>query len=410
MIGDHRDLGKFSSRRYFDNAATSFPKAPNVAMAMQTWTSGIQASPGRAAYAEVTTATECMHSCRANLCSLIGTTDPSQIIFTLNCTDALSLAIEGRVRAARRTGKSIHIVTTAMDHNSVLRPLRELENDGISWTCVAADPHTGLVCPDDIAAAITADTRLVAVNHGSNVTGTIQAMTDIGDRCRHADVPLLVDAAQTLGHRHIDVHEMGIDLLAFPGHKGLLGPLGTGGLWIRPGLEELIAPVRLGGTGSRSEEDVQPTMLPDRYESGSHNMLGIIGLEASTEWIRSQSLYALIEQDLAKTAYMLESLLRIDGLRVHGPHDPTERCGVFAVTINGCEPDELARRLDTKYGILTRAGIHCAPYAHATIGTLSGGGAVRLSLGAFTTSDDINAATEALTREAAALHCVGVQS
>lgn len=410
MWDDHRELGEPRTRRYFDNAATSFPKAPPVAAAMGAWASGVQASPGRGAYDEVAHAAAIMHACRTNLCTLLGTTDPSRIIFTLNCTDALSLAIEGRVRAVRRSGQPIHIVTTAMDHNSVLRPLRDLEADGLTWTCVPADAATGLIQPEDISGAITEHTCLVAVNHGSNVTGTLQPIVEIGDRCRSVGVPLLLDAAQTLGHRHIDVDQLGIDLLAFPGHKGLLGPLGTGGLWMRTGLEYLVSPVRLGGTGSNSELDVQPELMPDRYESGSHNMLGLVGLEAAVRWMLEYDADTLFQQDIARTAEMLEALLRIDRLRVLGPHQPDDRCGVFVIEIEGHDPAELASRLESQYGILTRAGIHCAPHAHRTIGTLERGGAVRLSLGAFTTSDDIAAAAHALACEAAATHQVVVQN
>jgi len=388
-----------TARRYFDNAATSYPKAPTVGPAMHAWASGIPASPGRGGYDEVHQAAAAMQACRRDLCRLIGGENPNHAILTLNCTDALSLAIEGIARTVRRRGDRMHVVATRMEHNSVLRPLRDLEADGVATTHVGVHPETFLVDPDDIAAAIGPDTRLVAVNHGSNVTGTVQPIAAIADRCRHAGVPLLVDAAQTLGHRPIDVESMGIDLLAFPGHKGLLGPLGTGGLWIRPGLEELVSPVRLGGTGSRSEFDVQPADLPDRYESGSHNMLGIIGLGASLAWILDQPATSL--HDHSSTGLMLDRLLTIPGLNVIGPRDPATRCGVFAVEVPGRSPAELASALEANHGILTRGGIHCAPLAHRAMGTLDRGGTVRLSIGAFTTSDDIDAACHALAAEAA---------
>ncbi|MDP7028953.1 MAG: aminotransferase class V-fold PLP-dependent enzyme [Phycisphaerales bacterium] len=389
-----------TQRRYFDNAATSYPKAPAIGPAMHAWEAGIPASPGRGGYDEVHNAAAAMLACRTALCQTIGVDDPDRIILTLNCTDALSLAIEGTVRSARRAGRPMHVVTTRMDHNSVLRPLRDLEADGVSTTYVRVDPETFLVDPDEIAEAIGPHTSLVAVNHGSNVTGSVQPIAAIADRCRHAGVPLLVDAAQTLGHRPVDVRALGVDLLAFPGHKGLLGPLGTGGLWIRPGMESTVAPVRLGGTGSRSESDVQPMELPDRYESGSHNMPGIVGLGAALEWAIHTPWSHLHERDARCTEAMLEGLLSIPGLRLFGPRDPANRCGVFAVEIDGREPAELASVLESKHGILTRAGIHCAPYAHAAMGTLDRGGAVRLSVGAFTTREDIDAACAALAAEA----------
>jgi selenocysteine lyase/cysteine desulfurase len=339
-----------------------------------------------------------MARCRQGLCSLIGGGDPNQIVLTLNCTDALSLAIEGTARSARRQGRAVHIVTTDMDHNSVLRPLRDLEADGVRSTRVPADPVTGLVDPRDVAAAVTKDTRLVAINHGSNVSGSIQPLAEIGAACRRAGVPLLVDAAQTIGHRDVDVDSMGIDLLAFPGHKGLLGPLGTGGLWIRPGHTADLAPVRLGGTGSRSELDVQPTTMPDRYESGSHNMPGIVGLDAALQWILSEDPDTVYRRDSELTAFMLERLLMVDTVSVLGPTDPDHRCGVFSVVTDTCTPAQLAERMEAHHGILGRHGIHCAPAAHRTFGTLQAGGAFRLSIGPMTTLEDVEAAVDGLAQ------------
>ncbi len=393
--------GESSPRRYFDNAATSWPKAPSVAPATQRWLNGVSASPGRGAYLEVQHAASLMRRCRKSLCRLIGTEDGDRIILTLNCTDALSLAIEGICRCARRKGQPVHVITTDMDHNSVLRPLRDLEADGVRSTRVPADSRTGLIDPDSVTDAIRPDTRLIAINHGSNVSGSVQPIATIGMRCRELEIPLLVDAAQTIGHRYINVDDMGIDLLAFPGHKGLLGPLGIGGLWMRPGTESLIAPVRLGGTGSRSELDVQPTTMPDRYESGSHNMPGIVGLDAALQWIFAEGPVQLYERDQAMTAFMLERLLHIDGIRVLGPQDPDTRCGVFSIVTDECSPTRLAERMEAHHGILGRSGIHCAPAAHRTFGTLESGGAFRLSIGPMTTHDDVEAAIKGLALETA---------
>ena len=390
--------GSLPPRIYLDNAATSHPKAPVVADAMSTWLDGIPASPGRGAYEEVHQASAILESCRQNLCTLINADDPDQVVFTLNCTDALSTAIIGLCRNRLRQYGTCHVVTTDMDHNSVLRPLNSLASEGVQTTYVSADPQTGLISPDDVSQALTSDTALVVINHGSNVCGTVQPLAEIGARCRSANIPLLVDAAQTFGHRHLDVESMGIDLLAFPGHKGLLGPLGTGGLWMRHHMVKHVDPVRLGGTGSRSELERQPEEMPDRYESGSHNMLGITGLEAATSWICEFGMDRLLQEDHRRTDTLLEGLLRIDGLDIIGPSEPTLRCGVFALR-GPFPPHRFAEVLETKHGILGRAGLHCAPRAHRTLGTLEAGGTLRVSIGPLTPEWHIDALLEALTTE-----------
>lgn len=256
-------------RIYLDNAATSFPKPEGVLAAMAAYATEVGASPGRGSYAESRLGAAILRRCRERLCELFGGASPDHVAFTHNCTDALNLAIHGLVKGVRRRepGRPIHIVTTAMDHNSVLRPCNDLRADGVEVTRIPADGE-GFIDPRDIARAIRPDTRLVAMVHASNVTGTLQDVGVVGEACRSRGVPLLVDAAQSLGHVPVDVEAMGIDLLAFPGHKGLMGPPGTGGLYLRPGMEALVEPVRQGGTGSRSESDTQPTDLPDRYEPG----------------------------------------------------------------------------------------------------------------------------------------------
>ena len=235
---------------YFDNAATSFPKPPEVLDATVAYQEKCGASPGRGAYVQTVEASNVLRQCRRMLCDLVHAPCGSHCVFTLNCTDALNLAINGIASHHRHLQQSMHIVTTAMDHNSVLRPLQALQKDGVTHTIVQADPETGLVDPTLIADAITSDTRLIAVVHGSNVTGTVQDISAIGAAC--GDIPFLVDAAQTMGHAPLDIQSMGIDLLAFPGHKGLLGPLGTGGLIMQKPIVDILEPSRFGGT--RSEE------------------------------------------------------------------------------------------------------------------------------------------------------------
>ncbi len=383
-------------RVYLDHAATSFPKPPGVGEAMATYTNTIGASPGRGAYDASVAAGGLLADARMALSAYLGEADPTRIAFTLNCTDALSLGIHGVARHWLRQGEPVHMVTTAMDHNSVLRPLNDLAADGVTHTRVPADPDTGLVDPAAIKAAIMSHTRLVCVVHGSNVSGTVQRVASIGQCCTDAGVPLLVDGAQTAGHRLLRPANLGINLLAVPGHKGLLGPLGTGALWLDAGMEHVVAPVRTGGTGSLSEADVHPTALPDRYEAGSHNMVGLVGLGAALAFLEERGPGAVAAHEDVLTEAMLEGLLAIDDLRLLGPHTMDDRCGVFAMTCPNTTPGQFADVLEAHHGVLARAGIHCAPGAHETFGTIATGGATRLSLGWCTTLDDVDLAVHAV--------------
>lgn len=391
-------------RIYFDNAATSFPKPPAVLEAMTRYATQLGASPGRGAYAEAKESATLLQRCRERLCRLIAA-DPrraEQVIFTLNTSDALNLAIRGVVLA--RSGPR-HVITTAFDHNSVLRPFNALcERDPeVTQTRVACDPSTGLVDPNDIRKAIRPDTCLIAVVHGSNVTGTMQPIDAVGRIAREHGVLFCVDAAQTLGHVPIDVNQTAIDLLAAPGHKGLLGPLGTGVLWIRPGVEQQMTTIREGGTGSVSELDVQPTFLPDRFEPGSHNAIGIVGLSEGVKWILDRGVASLWEHEQRLTRAMLDALGDCEGLTLYGPATSADRCGVFSVRLEGYDdPVALSVALEERHGLLTRSGIHCAPRAHRTLGTDALGGTTRFSVGPFVTEDDVRYAGEALRELAGA--------
>ena len=387
-------------RLYLDNAATSFPKPPGVLEAMTRYATELGASPGRGAYAEAREAGRLLQQCRERLNTLFHGESPSHVVFTLNTSDALNLAIRGLVRLHQASGRKDHVVTTWLDHNSVLRPFNMLaEMHGVEQTRVECDPQTGLVDPEDIRKAIRPNTRLIAVIHGSNVTGTLQPIREIGRIARECAVPLLVDAAQTLGHTPIDVQHEFIDLLAFPGHKGLLGPLGTGGLYIRPGLEKMMRTVREGGTGSVSEHDVQPDFMPDRFEPGSHNAIGLIGLSEGVKWLLDQGVDLVWSHEQTLIRQMIEGLtaLQGQGLTYFGPQGVRDRCGVFSVRIEGYDqPQSLSDVLEHDFGILTRSGIHCAPLAHKTVGTHGLGGTTRLSFGPFVTVQDVRYACDAL--------------
>ncbi len=385
------------NRRYFDNSATSYPKPPQVAAAVRDYFDRVHASAGRGAYREAVESRAILDAARSAVHRLFHCGPDDHVIFTFNGTDSLNLAIKGLVRPGD------HVVTTVLDHNSVLRPLAALAADhGVRWTAAPVDPCTTRLDPAVLANALEPRTRLVVVNHASNVTGVLQPVADIAAVCRRHGVRLLVDAAQSAGHLPIDFAELGADMLACPGHKGLLGPLGTGVLLIRGGVERELRTVREGGTGSWSEEPHQPDALPDRFEAGSHNAPGLAGLRAGVEWLLARGLTAIRAHELALCERLAARLDAIRGLTWYGPRDPLQRVAVFSVRVAGYEPGELAALLESRYGLLARSGLHCAPLAHRAIGTLERGGTTRLSAGPFTTADDVDAAAEALAELARA--------
>jgi len=382
-------------RLYMDNAATSFPKPRSVHEAMSRYATESGASPGRGGYREAREIGAIIHECRARLCDLIHGERAESIIFTSNCTDALNLAIKGLVDP--RVGG--HAICTHTDHNSILRPVNAMAELGwIDQTRVPIDPGSGQVDPEDIRRAIRRDTRLIAITHGSNVTGAIQPIRAIGKIAREAGVPLIVDAAQTAGHIPIDVQADCIDLLAAPGHKSLLGPPGTGFLYLTPGMEKRVRPLKEGGTGSLSEEPRQPDLMPDRYESGSLNAIGIAGLLEGVKWVEAHTIekLAAMDQDLVRT--FIEGLDGITGLTYFGPQSVRDRIGVFSVRLDCMGAADLSTALEEHYGILTRAGLHCAPLVHRAIGTADLGGTTRFSFGPFLSRQDVSFATDALAQ------------
>jgi cysteine desulfurase family protein len=378
------------NRIYLDNAATTWPKPEAVYAAVDQYQRENGAPNGRSGYREAMEANGIVERARQGVATLIGTDDPMQIVFGSNGTDVLNLAIRGVVRPGD------HVVTTVCDHNSVLRPLRALsEQAGVNVGYVPCDGE-GHVSPDDVRAALRPETRLVAVIHASNVTGAIQPIESIGRVVREHGALFLVDAAQSLGHMPIDVSQLEVDLLAAPGHKGLLGPLGTGVLYIRPGVETVLQPLRYGGTGTRSDEDRQPEELPDKYEPGNHNLLGLAGLVASCEFLARKSIEAIHRHHVELTARLLERIRCTDGLTIHGPQSTANRTSVVSVTVDGYDPQELAAVLESTHRIQCRAGLHCAPRMHAALGTTAGGGTLRLSPGFATTIDEIDQVAAAL--------------
>ena len=377
-------------RIYLDNAATSWPKPEAVYAAVDDYQRRLGAPAGRSAYEEAMEAGQGVNRTRQLLARLLNAADPRQIVFTSNGTEALNLAIHGVLRSGD------HVVTTVVEHNSVLRPLRLLENRGvISVTRVGCDAE-GFVSPDEVRRALRQDTRLVAVAHVSNVTGAVQPIEEISRLAQAAGALFLVDAAQSLGHLPIDVQASGMALLAAPGHKGLLGPLGTGLLYIRPGVESELESLRQGGTGTQSEEEIQPEALPEKYEAGNLNTPGILGLGAGVRYLLDRGCSDLREHEAALTERLLTALKAVAGVRIHGPQQATRRLGVVSCTVEGYEPQEVAIALDAAYRVQVRAGLHCAPQMHRALGTLEQGGAVRFSLGHFTKVEEIDIAVDAV--------------
>jgi cysteine desulfurase family protein len=380
-----------SNRRiYLDNAATTWPKPEAVYDAVDRYMREIGAPNGRSGYREAQESNRIVERARLGVATLIGANDPSHVIFGLNCSDMLNMAIRGVVRPGD------HVVTTVCDHNSVPRPLRALSEEAdVEVTYVPCDGR-GFVSPDDIRAAIRPNTRLVAVNHASNVTGAIQPVAEIGKEVRNTNALYLIDAAQSLGHVPLDVQKLSVDLLAAPGHKGLLGPLGTGVLYIRPGVEQEVRPLRYGGTGTQSDEDRQPEVLPQKYEPGNHNLVGLAGLAAATDFLRAESIATIHEHHARLARRLIDELREIEDITIHGPESEANRTSVVSITVEGYDPQELAAILDSTYSIQCRAGLQCAPRMHEALGTTAGGGTLRLSPGYSTTLAEIDSVIAAV--------------
>lgn len=384
------------ARIYLDNAATSWPKPPNVYQAVDDYQRRNGAAAGRGVYRSAQAAERIVVQCRKRVAELIGAKSPEQIVFTLNGTDSLNLALHGILRP------SAHVITSVCEHNSVLRPLRAIaESRQIEVDFVGCDSR-GYIDPDEVRRLLHPRTSLIALTHASNVTGAIQPLAEVGRIAAEHDVLFLVDAAQSLGHLLLRVDEIRCHLLAAPGHKGLLGPLGTGILYLAPGLESQLQPIRQGGTGTRSDDDRQPVALPDRYESGNLNVAGIAGLNAGLAWIQEQGLGNLLQHERELTSRLLEGLQEAPGVTIHGPANTSNRLGVVSFNILGLDPQEAAAALDSAAGIELRAGLHCAPRMHAALGTLPAG-TVRASVGPFTPMQDVEAAIEAIRELASSL-------
>lgn len=367
---------------YLDNAATSYPKPKEVGRAMLHFLEKVGASPGRSGHRLSIESGRLLYQTRESLAGLFKVTDPLRIIFTLNVTEALNLVLKGLLRPEDQ------VITSSMEHNSVMRPLRELEKRGVEVKVVSCSPE-GLLDPQDIEKSIKKNTKLIVLNHGSNVIGTLLPITEVGEIARKYNILFLVDAAQTAGCYPLDIKMDNIDLLAFTGHKALFGPPGTGGLVVgeRVDIKEL-KPLKAGGTGSRSEWEEQPDFLPDIYESGTPNTVGLSGLNEGVRFILKEGVDKIRLHELELTQKLIEGLKEISGVIVYGEDRIKDRVAVISFNIEDQLPSEVGLRLDEEYNIMSRVGLHCAPAAHKTIGTFPTG-TIRFSLSWFNTFEEV---------------------
>ncbi|MFL7791568.1 MAG: aminotransferase class V-fold PLP-dependent enzyme, partial [Anaerolineae bacterium] len=362
---------------------------PGVAEAMVHFLDEVGANPGRAAHRRAVESGRIVYDAREAVAELFNAPDPLRVVFGANVTEALNLALHGLLRPGD------HVVTSSMEHNAMMRPLRALEQKGVQVTVVGCSPQ-GVLDPADVEAAIRPDTKLVALNHASNVIGTVLPVSEVGAICRRRALLLLVDAAQTAGAYPIDMQVGQIDLLAFTGHKSLGGPMGTGGLIVGERVNEWeMEPLVRGGTGSNSEYEAQPDFLPDAFESGTPNAVGLAGLAVGVRWVLERGVEAIRAHEVALARQLLHNLSQIEGMTVYGTLDAELQTATVSFNIAGMASSEVGLRLDEEYGIMCRVGLHCAPSAHKTIGTFPDG-TVRFGLSAFSTREEVEAALTAV--------------
>lgn len=377
---------------YFDNAATSFPKPASVLEAMEVFYREQGGNPGRSGHRLSIAAGEKVEEARELVARLFNVPDPFRIAFTYNASYALNMAVWGVLQPEDR------VLTTPLEHNSISRPLRLAEKRmGIKLEFIKTDPATGLVDLEDLRHKLKKKTRLVCVVHGSNVSGTVQPLDEIARLTREQDSLLLVDAAQTAGTYPIDLSVTPVDLLAFTGHKGMFGPMGTGGLYVRPGID--LDFMFAGGTGSKSELDTQPDFMPDRLEAGTPNAGGLAGLAAGVSFVLEKGVDSIHQTETQLARTLIEGLESIDGVRVIAA-GVEERLPVVSFTVKDMTVSDVGWKLDEEFGILCRVGLHCSPWAHTTFGTFPEG-TVRFSLSIFNTMEEVHKAIEAVRKIAA---------
>lgn len=370
---------------YLDNAATSFPKPPEVYAAVDHFQRCLAANPGRGSYRMAGEATRIVQRARQRLARLLDAPPGAVVVWTRNATEALNLALKGLLRPGDR------VLSTELEHNSVARPLRALEARGVAL--VRAPSRGGHFQLEPYLRALETRPRLAVMPWATNVTGELLPVAEVGAACRRLAVPLLVDAAQAAGAVPVSLAECGASLVAVGGHKSLLGPQGTGALLLEPGLD--LPPLCEGGTGTSSESDLQPDTLPERLESGTLNGPGLAGLDAALGWLAETGVAAIHRHTARLTTLLRTELARLPGITLHGPGPSAPGVAIVSITAAGWDPSELALALDTEYDIQCRAGLHCAPWAHRALGTAPAG-TLRLSPGFFNTDEEMLLAARAL--------------
>lgn len=379
---------------YLDNAATSFPKPPQVAQRMADYVTNVGATINRSVYGPAQEAGLVTLRLRERLCRLLGYSGrPTHCILTAGNTMSLNMILQGWLNPGD------HCIVSAMEHNAVMRPLVQM---GIDFDRIPCD-ETGRMKPEDLVPLIKPNTRLVIMAHGSNVSGAVQDAAAVGKLCKEHGIAFALDAAQTAGHYPIDFDGFGCDALAVPAHKGLLGPGGMGALLMTKEFARELRPLIVGGTGSASHTEIQPDFLPDKFESGTANLPGIYGWEAALEFLEETTIQAIRSHDRSLMRRFLDGLQDIAGARLIGPAEPEHRVGVFSVDFIGQDNAMAGDRLEQEFGILTRCGLHCAPNAHKTLGTYPRG-TVRFSFGWYTTEEEVDNALMAIKQIAAPLH------
>ncbi len=375
---------------YFDNAATSWPKPDSVINAMNDFNSNIGSNPGRSGHHLSVEAGRVLFETRDNAAELFHIDDPLRISLTSNVTHSLNIVLRGYLKPGD------HVITSSMEHNSVMRPLRDLEQRGVELTVIQCDGE-GMLDPDDIKKSIRSNTKLLLLTHASNVTGTVMPVHEAGRIAADHGILFCLDSAQTAGVLDIDVNSLNVDILCFTGHKGLLGPMGTGGFYLKKGLENLIEPLMSGGTGSLSEFEKQPDFMPDKYEAGTLNAIGFAGLASGLRYVLDTGVSVIREKEDSLTAYFIDSLKSRKGVRIYGTCDMNWRTSVVSFNIDGAAPSKAAFIFDEEYGILSRPGLHCAPSAHRTLDSFPGG-TNRFSFGFYNTFEDIDISLKAIDK------------
>lgn len=372
---------------YLDNAATSYPKPAIVADSIYNFMINNGTTSGRGSYKKAMESDRLVYETRKLIGYLFNFNDPKKVIFTSNVTESLNLAIKGILK------KGDHVITSSLEHNAVWRCLKTLERDiGINITKVKASKE-GYTNPEDVQESIKENTKLIIFTHASNVLGTIQPIREIGKIAKNHNIPFLVDAAQTAGAYPIDIQRDNISLLAFTGHKSLLGPMGTGGVIVN--CDKDIIPLKSGGTGGDSAYEYQPDYYPNRLETGTLNVSGLVGLRESIKFINKETINKIHNKERYLVKYALDRLAEIDDLEIYGPKDSEKIVGVISFNVKGVKPEDIGFELDDKYDIMVRTGLHCAPNAHELIGTKDIG-TIRIGIGYFNSKEDIDKLIDSL--------------